>query len=56
MARTDTMREILFYGEPLKKVQMQGDARCEARGVLGMYVAAPRERVNAAGGPFSAAR
>jgi len=49
----------------LKKVQMQGGARGEARGVLGPYVAAPREHANAppaaaeaAGrdvGPFSAA-
>jgi hypothetical protein len=38
----------------LKKVRMQGGARCEARGVLDPYVAAPRERDNAAGGPFSA--
>jgi hypothetical protein len=35
----------------LKKVQMQGGAR----GVLELYVAAPRERANAADGPFSAA-
>ena len=39
----------------LKKVQMQGGARCEVRGVLSRYVAAPRERANVAGGPFSAA-
>ena len=39
----------------LKKVQMEGGARCEARGVLRPYVAAPRERANAADGPFSAA-
>jgi hypothetical protein len=39
----------------LKKVQMQGGARCVVRGVLGPYVAAPRERTNAADGPFSAA-
>jgi len=38
----------------LKKVQMQGGARSEVRGVLGPYVAAPRERANAADGPFSA--
>ena len=31
----------------LKKVQMQGGAHSEARGVLGPYVAAPRERANA---------
>ncbi|MBI3082230.1 MAG: phage integrase N-terminal SAM-like domain-containing protein [Gemmatimonadetes bacterium] len=34
---------------------MQGGARCEARGVLRLYVAASRERANAADGPFSAA-
>jgi hypothetical protein len=39
----------------LKKVQVQGGARSEARVVLGPYVAAPRERANAADGPFSAA-
>ena len=39
----------------LKKVQMQGGARCGARGVLGTYAAAPHERSNAADGPFSAA-
>ncbi len=49
----------------LKRVQMQGGARCEARGVLRSYVAAhplsPRqrgkmfERANVADGPFSAA-
>jgi hypothetical protein len=39
----------------LKKAQMQGGVRCEVRGVLGPYAAAPRERVNAADGPFSAA-
>jgi len=39
----------------LKKVQMEGGARCEVRGVLSLYVAAPRERANAADGPFSAA-
>ena len=36
----------------LKKVQMQGGARCEMRGVLGTYVAASRERDNAADGLF----
>ena len=41
---------------PLKKAQTQGRARCEARGVLRVYVAASRERANAADGPFSAAR
>jgi hypothetical protein len=44
-----------FSARLLKKVQMQGGARCEVRGVLGPYVAAPRERANAADGPFSAA-
>jgi hypothetical protein len=39
----------------LKKVQMQGGARGEVRGVLNPYAAAPRERANAADGPFSAA-
>jgi hypothetical protein len=39
----------------LKKVQMQGGKRCEVRGVLSAYVAAPRERANAADEPFSAA-
>jgi hypothetical protein len=39
----------------LKKAQMQGGQRCEARGVLSTYAAAPRERANAADGPFSAA-
>ena len=34
---------------------MQGGARCEVRGVLSTYAAAPRERANAADGPFSAA-
>jgi phosphoserine phosphatase RsbU/P len=34
---------------------MQGGARAEARGVRGVCVAAPRERANAADGPFSAA-
>jgi hypothetical protein len=39
----------------IKKVQMQGGVRCEVRGVLGPYAAAPREHANAADGPFSAA-
>jgi len=46
----------------LKKAQMQGGAThpldgypAEVRGVLGSYAAAPRERANAADGPFSAA-
>jgi hypothetical protein len=46
----------------LKKVQMQGGAPgthppgwVQTRGVLGPYAAAPRERANAADGPFSAA-
>jgi hypothetical protein len=44
-----------FSPRLLKKVQMQGGKRCEVRGVLGPYAAAPRERTNAADGPFSAA-
>jgi len=44
-----------FSPRLLKKVRMQGGARCEVRGVLSPYVAAPRERANAADGPFSAA-
>ena len=44
-----------FRPRLLKKVQMQGGTRCEVRGVLGPYAAAPRERANAADGPFSAA-
>jgi len=46
----------------LKRAQMQGGApgtrpsgRVQVRGVLCTYVAVPRERVNAADGPFSAA-
>jgi hypothetical protein len=39
----------------LKKVHMQGGAQCEGRGVLRTYAEAPRERDNAADGPFSAA-
>jgi hypothetical protein len=39
----------------LKKVYPQGGARGEVRGVLSAYAAAPRERDNAADGPFSAA-
>jgi hypothetical protein len=39
----------------LKKVQIQGGARCVVRGVLTAYVAAPRERANAVDGLFSAA-
>jgi hypothetical protein len=44
-----------FSPRLLKKVQMQGGKRWEVRGVLGPYAAAPRERANAADGPFSAA-
>jgi hypothetical protein len=44
-----------FLPRLLKKVQMQGGAGCEVRGVLGPYAAAPRERANTADGPFSAA-
>ena len=39
----------------LKKTQMQGAARSQARAVLRTYVAAPREHGNAADGSFSAA-
>ena len=39
----------------LKKVQIQGGKRCEARGVLIAYAAGPRERANAVDGPFSVA-
>jgi len=49
------MLRILISIRLLKKVQMQGGARCEVRGVLGWYAATPRERTNAADGPFSAA-
>jgi len=44
-----------FSHRLLKKAQVQGAARSEARGVLSTYVAAPRERGNAADGSFSAA-
>jgi hypothetical protein len=48
-----------FSPRALKKVQMQGGAPIgwvpgEVRGVLSLYVAAPRELANAADGPFSA--
>jgi hypothetical protein len=49
------MLKNAFSPRLLKKVQMQGGARGEVRGVLGAYVAAPRKRANAADGPFSAA-
>jgi hypothetical protein len=49
------MLKYSFSARLLKKLQMQGGARCEVRGVLSPYVAAPRERANAADGPFSAA-
>jgi hypothetical protein len=49
------MLRNLFSPRLLKKVQMPGGARCEVRGVLSSYAAAPRERANAADGPFSAA-
>jgi hypothetical protein len=51
----DSLLRKAFFPRPLKRVQMQGAARSEARGVLSMYVAAPRERGNAADGAFSAA-
>jgi len=51
-----------FSARLLKKVQMQGGAPgthplgwVQVRGVFGSYVATPRERANAADGPFSAA-
>jgi hypothetical protein len=44
-----------FSPRLLKKAQVQGGVRCEARGVLNPYVAAPHERANAADGSFSAA-
>jgi len=50
-----------FLRRLLKKVQMQGATRSDGyppqvgAGVLVPYVAAPRERGNAADGPFSAA-
>jgi hypothetical protein len=59
------MLKNLLLPRLLKKAYVQGGARSEVRGVLGPYVAAPRERANAppaaaeaAGkdvGPFSAA-
>ena len=49
------LKDSLFCGL-LKKAQVQGGARCEVRGVLSSYVAAPRLRANAADEPFSAAR
>ena len=54
------LKDVLLPGL-LKKAQMQGGVTHlrwvpgEVRGVLGTYVAAPRERANAADGPFSAA-
>ena len=50
-----------LFPKLLKKVQIQGGARCEVRGVLSAYVAAPRERAGThrrwvtVDGPFSAA-
>jgi hypothetical protein len=50
-----------FLPRLLKKAQMQGGLRCEVRGVLYPYAAAPHpssmgtRRTNAADGPFSAA-
>ena len=49
------MPNVSVVPRPLKKDQMQGGARSEARGVRGVYVAAPRKRANAANGLFSAA-
>ncbi len=54
MGELSRMLKDVLLGRPLKKVQMQGGARYGARAVLGSYVAAPRERGNAADGPFSA--
>jgi len=51
----DRMLENPSSPRLLKKVQMLGGERCVVRGVLGPYAAAPRERANAADGPFSAA-
>jgi hypothetical protein len=48
------LRNPLFL-RLLKKAQVQGGKRCAVRGVLVTYVAALRERANAADGPFSAA-
>jgi hypothetical protein len=45
------MLKYSLIGRLFKKVQMQGDTRGEARGVLD-YAAAQRERANAADGPF----
>jgi hypothetical protein len=53
--RSGDLPKNRFLVRLLKKVQMQGGARGEVRGILGSYVAAPRERANAADGPFSAA-
>ena len=53
--RSNKMLKNPYLARLLKKVQMQGGARCEVRGVLSPYAAAPRERANAADGPFSAA-
>ncbi len=53
--QSSRMLKIPLFGRLLKKVQMQGGARGEPRGVPGPYVAAPRERANAADEPFSAA-
>jgi hypothetical protein len=41
-----------FLVRLLKKTQMRGGERCEVRGVLSTYAAAPRERANAADGSF----
>ncbi len=54
-SRPSRILKDLLLVRPLKKVQMQGGVRYGARGVLGSYAAASRERANAADGPFSAA-
>src|SRR5574337_2225565 len=54
-AAPSTMLKYSLSPRLFKKVQVQGGARGEARGVLCPYVAAPRECANAADGPFSAA-
>ena len=53
--RPNRMLKNPFSPRLLKKVQMQGGARCEVRGVLSRYAAASRECANAADGSFSAA-
>ena len=61
-ARTSRLLKNLLFPRLVKKVQMQGGVPgthppgwVQARGVLGSYIAAPRELANAADGPFSSA-